>query len=115
VLNRTEALWGIADSMVLNAQTGKQILLTSFRSQIPFIGPSEPWAKAGALYALDRDYFDLGQQAGEIALRILKGEKPQKIPLEPPRRILYYVNRKTAEHMRIEIPENVLKAASAVY
>ena len=110
-----DVLWGVSDSVVLTPQTAKTILLFSFRNRIPFIGLSSQWVKAGALYSLDRDYQDIGKQCGEIAVKILKGASADEVAPAPPRRIIYSLNRKTADHMRVEIPDRLLQNAQEVF
>ncbi len=111
---RADVLWGVADQIVLNPQTVKPILLFSLRNRIPFVGLSATWVKAGALYALDRDYTDIGAQCGEIALKILQGAAPSSIPPVPPRKVVYSVNLKTARLLKLDIQAPVLQAAQAV-
>ena len=111
---RADVLWGLADQIVLNPQTVKPILLFSLRNRIPFVGLSETWVKAGALYALDRDYKDIGRQCGEMALKILQGTAPAALPPAPPRKIVYSVNLKTARLLKLDLGGQVLQAAQAV-
>jgi putative ABC transport system substrate-binding protein len=114
-LNRkADVLWGVADQIVLNPQTVRPILLFSLRNRIPFVGLSATWVKAGALYALDRDYNDIGLQCGEIAVKILQGTPPSALPPVPPRKVVYSVNLKTARLLRVDIQGPVLQAAQAV-
>ena len=103
IVRRADVLLGIPDKIVMSPRTAKVVLLSSFRNRIPFVGLSGPWVKAGALYALDRDYGSLGIQSGEIALRVLHGTSAGTIPLATPRKIVYFLNLKTAQHMKIEI------------
>lgn len=110
-----DLLWGINDQLVLSPQTAEAILLFSFRSGVPFVGLSSSWVKAGALYALDRDYKDLGSQCGELAIKILQGTKPNALAIAPPRRILYSLNQKTADHMKLEFSPLVIKNAQQVF
>src|SRR2546425_8044938 len=91
--NRADGLWGVADQIVLNPQTVKPILLFSLRNRIPFVGLSATWVKAGALYALDRDYDDIGRQLGEAAVKILRGAAPGSLPPASPRKVVYCINR----------------------
>jgi putative ABC transport system substrate-binding protein len=100
---------------VLSLQTAEAILLFSFRNRIPFTGLSNSWVKAGALYALDRDYLDIGAQCGEMAHRILSGAAPSALPPARPRKLTYAVNLRTAEHMKLEIPAALLKGAERVF
>lgn len=110
-----DVLWGLSDSLVMRPQTAKSILLFSFRNRIPFIGVSNVWVKAGALYSLDRDYQDIGKQCGEIVIKILQGASADEVAPVPPRRIIYSLNRKTADHMKVEIPERLLQNAQEVF
>jgi putative ABC transport system substrate-binding protein len=112
--NRIGVLMGVADPGVLNPMTAKPILLFSFRNRIPLVGLSEQWVKAGALYALGRDYVDIGRQCAEIAARILAGTPVSDIPPQPPRKVAYAINAKTARHMKIDIPERLLLGAQRV-
>ena len=112
--NRADLLWGVADSVVLTPQTAKPILLFSYRNRIPFVGLSQSWVKAGALYALDRDYDDIGAQCAELAFKVLRGTPPSALPPEPPRKLVYSINLRTARHMKLEIPDALLKGAQEV-
>jgi putative ABC transport system substrate-binding protein len=111
---RADVLWGVADQVVLNPQTVKPILLFSLRNRIPFVGLSETWVKAGAVYALDRDYKDIGRQCGEMVLKILQGTSPAALPPVPPRKVLYSVNLKTARMLKLDLGGPVLQAAQTV-
>ena len=109
-----DVFWGVADQVVLNPQTVRPILLFSLRNRIPFVGLSATWVKAGALYALDRDYNDIGLQCGEVALKILQGAAPSSIAPVTPRKVVYSVNLKTARLLKLDIGAPVLQAAQAV-
>jgi putative ABC transport system substrate-binding protein len=115
LVNDVDVLWGLTDQTVLSPQTAEPILLFSFRHRIPFIGLSSSWVKAGALYALDRDYTDLGVQCGEIANKMLQGVRAESVLPVTPRKVLYTVNLKTAQHMKVEIAPPVLNAAQQAF
>ena len=110
-----DVLWGVSDAIVLNPKTTRNILLFSYRRRIPFIGPSESWVKEGALYALDRDYRDMGAQCGEMALRVLEGGRPETIAPAGPRKVIYSLNLKAARHMKVRFPQAVVRAARRIY
>jgi putative ABC transport system substrate-binding protein len=112
--DRADVLWGLTDPVVFNPETARSLLVFSFRNQIPLIGHSTPWVKAGALYALDRDYTDIGAQCAELAEKILGGRAPSSLPPVPPRKIRYTLNRKTAEQMKLELPDRVFRDAAEV-
>jgi putative ABC transport system substrate-binding protein len=55
----------------------------------------------GALAVLGPDQYEIGQQAGEIANRILLGEFPGKIPVEAPREVTKNINSAVAEQFEV--------------
>ncbi len=109
-----DAIWGIPDPVVLSPDTARTILLFTIRNRIPFVGLSKAWVDAGALYALDRDYGDLGEQCAEMALRILAGTRSGSLPPTGPRRALYSVNLKTAHHLGLDLPGSMIRDAAYV-
>ena len=110
-----DLLWGLSDQVVLSPQTAEPILLFSLQHRIPVSGLTTSWTKAGALYSLDRDYSDLGAQCGELALKILQGSNPGALPPVPPRKVVYSLNLKTADHMRLDIPQSIIEGAQSVF
>lgn len=110
-----DVFWGINDQLVVTPQTARTLLLFSFRNRIPFIGLSEVWVKAGALFALDRDYQDIGRQCAELAEKILSGSQVRDLTPETPREVKYILNRHTAEQMKLELPAGLLQGAAKVY
>lgn len=115
LVNRVDALWGIPDSVVLTPETAQNILLFSFRNQIPFIGLSAAWVRAGALYSLDCDYFDMGLQSGELALRLLREPGARSGAFVPPRKAVYSLNLKAARHMKLQMPQDLVAGAQHVF
>ncbi len=113
--NRADSILAIPDKMVYSSNTAKAVLIFSFRNRIPFVGLSSAWVKAGALYALDWDYSDLGRQSASTALKILNGTKPDKMKSSVPRKIVYQLNMKTAKHMKLEIETKLITAADKVH
>jgi len=110
-----DVLLGISDDVVLAPQTAQQLLLFSFRNRIPFIGISASWVEAGALYSLERDYRDIGSQCGEMALKVLQGTPAHSISPASPRKEMYNLNLRTANHMMIDISEEWVKNAHLVF
>lgn len=110
-----DLIWAPGDQKVVNKNTAKQFIVFSFQNRIPLSGDSTGLVKAGALFSLERDYVDIGKQCGEVAAKILGGRAPKTLPPQPPRRLLYSVNLKTARHMRIELSEDVVQNAARAF
>jgi putative tryptophan/tyrosine transport system substrate-binding protein len=112
---KVDVLWSIADPAIFSQQTAEPLLLFSFENRIPFVGLAASWVKAGALYALDRDYKDIGVQCGELALHILNGAPASTLPPASPRKVTYSLNLKTADHMKIDISQALIDSAQQVF
>lgn len=106
-----DALFSIPDDLVLSAKTAQAVLLASFRNRVPMVGLSDNWVKSGALYALTWDYEDLGRQCADQAAKLLNGAAVSSIPAELPRKVMYSINIKIANHMNVNIPQHLLKEA----
>lgn len=114
IAREADALWGVADEVVFSPQLAKPILLFSMRNRIPLVGLSESWVKAGALYALDRDYADIGAQCADLSIRILRGASPRSLPAAPPRKVVHFVNAKAARHLKMDLKGPLLIEARSV-
>lgn len=68
----------------------------------------------GALAALAIDYYRLGRQSGEMAVRILEGADPAVMPVETLQDLKLVVSRQTAEKIGLTLPESVVKRADKV-
>ncbi len=107
-----DVLYAIPDTTVYAAEHSRPLLLFSFRNRVPLVGPSEGWVRAGALYALEWDYADIGRFCGALALRHLAGTKA---PAPPPPRTRVVVNARTAAHQRVQWDDDVRRAFDRVY
>ena len=110
-----DVLWGLTDSVVFSPETVKGILLFSFRNRIPFVGLSTSWVKAGAVYALDRDYVDIGVQCGELAEQVLKGVNIHTLKPQSPRKVLYALNLTSTNHLHLNFSDGVIRGAHPVF
>ena len=113
--NQIDVLWGMADRLVLSPASAKSVLTFSFANRIPFTGLSSSWVKAGAVYALDRDYEDIGHQCGELARRALTGVSVKDIRPQSPRRVVYTVNLRAIRHMKLELTTALVGGALKTY
>jgi putative ABC transport system substrate-binding protein len=112
---KQDALWAVADSRVYTPQNTQFIILETLRSGIPFIGISSSFVKAGALISFSCNYRENGQQAAGLAVRILNGESPSNLAIATPEKIEISVNANTAKHIKVQLPENILKEAVNIF
>jgi putative ABC transport system substrate-binding protein len=113
---RVDAFWTMQDSLFLDTDNAREMILFSFRNRLPLAGLSPSWVRAGALYSMSWSYRDIGGQCGEMALEVLeRGGSGDPPPPVPPRRVHYSVNKRTAVQVKLEIGESVLDGAQAVF
>jgi ABC-type uncharacterized transport system substrate-binding protein len=68
----------------------------------------------GALISYAPDLYQIGYRGGWYVDRILKGARPQDLPVETPRKFDLVINLKTAEAIGIRIPPEALQRADRV-
>lgn len=110
-----DALWIIPDNTICQPSIIQRLLLSGLKSNIPVLGISAAYAKAGALLALSCDYKDIGRQAGEMAEKILHGEKCANLKISPPGEIKLFLNLAVAQRLTIKIPSEIIKKAEQVF
>ncbi|HVP07109.1 MAG TPA: ABC transporter substrate-binding protein [Candidatus Acidoferrum sp.] len=110
-----DGIWSVADANLFNPQSTKFILVNALRKGIPLMGFSRNVVESGALFALDFDYKAIGRQAGDLANQVMKGARTQELPVTTPDIIWFHYNEKTAQHMNITIPPELVTIAKEVY
>jgi putative ABC transport system substrate-binding protein len=68
----------------------------------------------GCLATIGWAYFDDGYAAGELAVRVLKGESPKTMAFEPLTKTELGVNLVTAKAIGVTVPEAVIQGAKQV-
>ena len=104
LVGKVDSLYVITDNTVVSAL--ESVIGVASDADIPlFVGELDSVARGGfAAYGFD--YYDIGFEAGEMAISILTGEKkPSEIPVQYPQKLKLQINAKAAEDMGIEIKE----------
>lgn len=73
---------------------------------------SNPFARAGALFAYSRDPREAFQGVARLLKKIVDGADPAELPFEQPTRFELFINLKTAKTLGIEIPPPLLATAN---
>jgi len=94
------------DPDLYNPVTIKPLVLASLEDRLPLVGYSPAFVRAGAAAGIFPDYRDMGRQAGEIALRLLRGdERPAD---ESPRKIQVAINQRVDRLLGVEFRTDAL-------
>ena len=89
------------------------IIERSTALRIPAVFGTALWIGYGGLVSYGPDYYAQGVQAAALVAKILKGAKPQDLPVEAAEKIDLAVNLKTAELMNLSVPRKILLRADA--
>lgn len=82
ILDESDLLLAMADPQIYNSNSIQNILLASFRAQVPMLAFSPAYVRAGALMAVYSTPAQIGQQAGLLARGVLQGQ-PLGVPQYP--------------------------------
>ena len=115
VKEQTDALLGVVDNTVYTSRTTEFIIRFTVQKDVPFIGLSLSYVKAGALCSLVFDNYDIGRQTAQLAEKILSGTPPAVIKTTVPEKLDIALNLRTANIIGVTIPKHIQRNAAIVY
>lgn len=105
ILSESEVLFVLADADIYNASTIRNILLTSYRKQVPLVGISQAFVTAGALCAV---FTTPDQFAEQAAAMIQKYDESGNLPpAHYPSAFEVLVNMQVARSLDLHIKDAV--------
>lgn len=109
---RAEGLSVFADGLAL--QNRGAIARFAIAHQIPLISGWRTFADAGALLAYGPRLEDSYRRLAHFVARILRGTRPEEMPIEQPRIFELVVNQRTASAIGLDVPTALLARADLV-
>ena len=103
LLSESEVLFVLPDAGVYNAGTIRNILLTSYRTQVPLIGISQAYVRAGALCAIYSTPNQIAVQTAEVIRHF--SESAMLPPGQYPKDFEVSVNVQVAKSLNIPIKD----------
>jgi putative ABC transport system substrate-binding protein len=94
------------DSYFLNHRD--QLIALAARHRIPAMYGWPEFPRAGGLASYGPDLSEQYRLGGVYVGRILKGEKPQDLPVVQPTKLNFLLNLKTMKALNIEAPAKIL-------
>ena len=83
-------------------------------ARLPVVYDARVFVEVGGLMAYGPNFPDLYRRAGDYVDKILRGAKPQDIPVEQPTKFDLVVNLITAKSLGISVPPTLLARANEV-
>jgi putative ABC transport system substrate-binding protein len=96
------------------ASQRRQVAELAIKSRLPAIFPQSEYVEDGGLVVYGVSYTDLFRRAATYVDKILKGAKPDDLPVEQPKKFELIINLKAAKQIGLTIPPNVLARADRV-
>ena len=104
-LSRRDGRYSTPDLDYIADLTIKKVSSIFWRATFP---------EAGGLFAYGANEIDEFRRVSYFVDKILKGAKPQELPVERPTKFEFVINLKTAEQISVTIPPNVLARATKI-
>jgi len=93
---------------------GALIVRLANERRLPAIYPLRFFAARGGLMSYGNDALNLHRRAATYVDRILKGEKPENLPVQAPTKFEFVINLKTAKMVGLAVPRDLLATADDV-
>lgn len=110
LVSRVDAFYVVTDNTLVSGLTA--LITAAANNKKPIF--SEDYTSAvngGILYAIGFDYYKAGRKTGKMAVEILKGKAPNKMPvtfMEYPEESVVIVDMDRAKALNIEIPKELI-------
>jgi len=117
LLPRIDVLWILFEPSLIpgEEELRENVLRPSMDAKVAVIGLSDGHVQIGALMAVSVDFRREGEHAARLAERVLAGEAPAKIGIEPPENVIWSLNLNVAREIGWEVPPLARKRFERIY
>lgn len=110
--SKADAIFIPIDNTVVSSF--EAVLGAAEQSNIPVFASDTDTVKRGAIATYGIDYYQIGKQTGEMAARILKGQKVSETPVEISKQADLYINETAAAKFGLTVPEELKQQAKEI-
>ena len=104
LIGKVDSMYIITDNTVVSAL--ESVISVANENKIPMMVGEFDSVKRGGLAAYGFEYFDIGYEAGQMAVKILKEEsKPADLPVQIPQKLKLIMNKDTASTIGINVKD----------
>src|SRR5215475_5777328 len=90
------------------------VIALAERYRVPTVYANRFMVERGGLISYGVDIDDLFERAATYVDRIVKGAKPSDLPVQAPTKFELVINQKTAKHLDLQVPDDLLARADQV-
>jgi putative tryptophan/tyrosine transport system substrate-binding protein len=109
LVGKVDAIYVPTDNMVVSA--AQSVVQVANKNKIPIIAGESSVVDKGGLATIGINYNNLGKQTGEMALKVLKGSKPQDMAIESQKQFDTVFNKEALTLLGIKVPDDLAKTA----
>ena len=111
-IKKGDALFHVSDDLV--ESDADLIFDTARKKKLPTMFGEETWAVRGAMAAYGPNYYEMGRQAARLVEMIIKGRKPESLPIQRANKFEFILNYRTANFIGVTFAPDLLKRADKV-
>lgn len=112
IINKIDVLYLITDNTVASAIP--LLVNTCYSKNIPIFGGERAHVVSGAIATIGIDYYKLGLQTAEAAVKIMNGNIPQEIPVGTLKNMELVINEDAIKKLNIQVPKDIFEKAEKV-
>jgi putative ABC transport system substrate-binding protein len=104
LIGKVDAFYIITDNTVVSAL--ESVVSVANENKIPMMVAEFDSVKRGGLAAYGFEYYDIGYEAGQMAVKILNGEsEPATLPVQIPQNLKLIMNKDTASSIGLTVKD----------
>lgn len=112
LIGKVDVIYAPTDNNVTSAFEG--LAKVADQAHLPIVAADTDMVRRGATAALGLNYYDLGRQTGKLVIRILKGESPEKMPVETSQTLELELNKGAARRQGVALSSELVQSAHKV-
>lgn len=112
LVGKVDVIYTSTDNNVVSAY--ESLVKVGTDTKTPLVASDTDSVKRGAIAAIGIDYYKHGVQAGELVVRLLKGEKPGDIAPQKTTDLSLFLNRSAAAAQGVSLSQELIDSAAEV-
>ncbi|MBM7623299.1 ABC transporter substrate-binding protein [Sporohalobacter salinus] len=106
---KVDAFYVPTDNTVASAI--ESVVKVANENNLPLIVGEDELIDRGGLATIGINYYRLGQQTGRMAIKVINGADPAKMPIEYQNKKELVINKEAAKKMDVDLPEDIVEQA----